>query len=58
VLPHAWLALICGVAGIDIPLAEPAPAPAWLGVDRSLGDMKVVINEVKNHLRGHWRCLG
>jgi len=57
VLPHSWLALICGLTGIDITLEEPETAPVWLGVDRSLGDIRSVIQDVKNHLRDYWRCL-
>ncbi len=57
VLPHSWLALICGLTGIDIALEEPEPAPAWLGVDRSMGDIKVVVIEVKNRLKEYWRSL-
>jgi len=57
VLPHCWLALISGLTGVDVPLEDPQPAPAWLGVDRSLGEVRGVIQEVKDHLRDHWRCL-
>ena len=57
VLPYAWLALICGVADINVTLDEPEPAPPWLNVDRFLTSIKLVIQDVKNHLKDHWQCL-
>ena len=57
VLPYAWLALICGVADINVTLDEPEPAPPWLGIDRVLVDIKVVIQDVKNTLKDYWQCL-
>ncbi|MFH1382217.1 MAG: histone deacetylase [Chloroflexota bacterium] len=57
VLPHAWLALICGLAGIDVPLRDPRPAPPWLNIDHSLTDVKIVIRDVKNYLKDYWNCL-
>ena len=57
VLPYSWLALIAGLTGIDVALEEPEPAPAWLGVDRSLGDIRIVIIEVENRLKDYWRSL-
>jgi len=57
VLPYCWMALICGLTGIDLELEEPEHAPAYLGVDRSMGEMKVVIQEVKNNLGSFWKCL-
>jgi len=57
VLPYAWLALICGVADINVTLDEPEPAPPWLNVDRFLISIKTVIQDVKNHLKDHWQCL-
>jgi acetoin utilization protein AcuC len=56
VLPHAWLALICGLNGLDAKLEEPEPATTWRG-DRSFGDINVVIRMVKDHLSEYWHCL-
>ena len=56
-LPYTWLALICGLAGIDITLDEPQSIPSWLGVDRFLVDIQTVIQDVKNHHKDHWQCL-
>ena len=57
VLPLSWLALIAGLTGIDVALEEPEPVSGLLGVDRSLGEMRVVILEVKNRLKDYWRSL-
>ena len=56
VLPHAWLALICGLTGIDAELEEPAPNATWRGA-RSFGDINAVIQMVKDHLKEYWQCL-
>ncbi|GAF97777.1 unnamed protein product, partial [marine sediment metagenome] len=40
VLPHAWLALICGLAGIDVELEEPEIASVWKSVDHSPDDIR------------------
>ena len=56
-LSCTWLALICGLAGIDITLDEPQSIPSWLGVDRFLIDIQTVIQDVKNHHKDHWHCL-
>jgi len=57
VLPYAWLALICGVADINVTLNEPEPAPPWLNVDRFLMSIKIVIKDARDHLKDHWQCL-
>jgi acetoin utilization protein AcuC len=63
VLPYAWLALVCGVSGIDNPLQQPESIdklekiPSWLGVDRFSIDIQAVINDVKNHLKDYWQCF-
>ncbi len=55
-LSPAWLALICGLTGIDIEIEEPEPVNGWLG-DRSLQSIHVVIQTVKDHLKDYWQCL-
>jgi acetoin utilization protein AcuC len=63
ILPYAWLAMVCGVGGIDNPVQLPESVdkleriPSWFGVDRFPVDILAVINDVKNHLRGYWQCL-
>jgi len=56
VLPHAWLALICGLTGIDAELEEPEPTAIWQS-DRSFGDISAVVRIVKDHLEEYWQCL-
>ena len=63
VLRYAWLALVCGVSGIDNPVQQPdsidelEKIPSWLGVDRFPADILAVVNDVKNHLKDYWRCF-
>jgi acetoin utilization protein AcuC len=63
ILPYAWMAMICGVTGIDNPVHQPESIdqlekiPSWMGVDRFSVDILEVINDVKNHLKDYWRCL-
>ena len=57
VLPYAWLALICGVSGVDVELEEPFPFPTWLSRDYGLKEVEKVIQEVKATLRDYWGCF-
>ncbi len=63
VLPYAWLAMVCGVSGIDNPLQQPESIdklekiPSWLGVDRFSIDIQAVINDVKHYLKDYWQCF-
>ena len=57
VLPYAWLALICGLAGIETRIEEPqGPAPGFKG-DPSLSEIEHVIAEVKRYHKDYWKCL-
>jgi len=57
VLPYAWLALISGLAGIELEMDEPEPVPPRFGADSSLSQTERVVEEVKSQLRDYWRCL-
>jgi len=57
VLPYAWLALISGLAGIELEVAEPEPVPERLGTDSSLAATEGVLAEVSRQLKDHWSCL-
>ena len=57
VLPYAWLALILGLAGIELEVAEPEPVPERLGTDSSLAATEGVLAEVSQQLKDHWSCL-
>jgi acetoin utilization protein AcuC len=56
ILSPAWLALICGLTGINIEIEEPEPVTGWSG-GRSPVDINLVIQTVKDHLKEYWRCL-
>ncbi len=57
ILPHAWLALIYGLAGIDLPLEEPQPVPDRLSAYSSPAAIEKVIEEVRKQLKDYWKCL-
>lgn len=63
VLPYSWLALVCGVGGIDFPLQQPEEIdklekiPSWLGVDRFPIDILSVIADVKRYHKNYWQCF-
>jgi len=57
VLPYAWLALICGLAGIDLQVEEPEPMPQRYMSEFAFAETEAVVKEVKNNLKDHWACL-
>lgn len=57
VLPYAWLALISGLAGIELSLAEPEQVSQRFSDDSALAETETVVGEVKQHLKGYWDCL-
>jgi acetoin utilization protein AcuC len=57
VLPHAWLALISGLAGIELEIEEPEPVPQRFKTDLALAETKKVVGEVESHLKDYWKCL-
>jgi len=57
VLPYAWLALISGLAGIELEIEEPEPIPQRFSTDSSLAETEKVIEEVKRQLKDYWTCL-
>jgi acetoin utilization protein AcuC len=57
VLPQSWLGLIAGLADIDVDIEEPSPVPAWMGVDRSLDETRIIIQDVKRYLKDYWTSL-
>jgi len=58
ILPYAWLALISGAAGFEIPVAEPLNIPQRFRQDASLTETKTVLADVRKNLRDIWQCLG
>jgi len=57
VLPYGWLALISGLAGIDIKIEEPEPVPLRFATDSSLSQTQKVVEEVRGYLKEYWACL-
>jgi acetoin utilization protein AcuC len=57
VLPHAWLALISGLAGFQVPMEEPVPIPQRLQKGLRLEETKRVIAQIKNNVRQYWQCF-
>jgi len=57
VLPYAWLALITGLAGIEIKIDEPEPISPRFGSDLSFSQTERVVEEVKNTLKDYWKSL-
>jgi len=55
VLPYGWLALIAGLAGLDVDIQEPFVFS--LKRDYRLEETKKVVEEVKANLKGFWRCF-
>ena len=56
-MPYAWLALICGLADLEIPIEEPHPRSGRHLEDTAVGATERVIDEVKSHLSPYWACL-
>jgi acetoin utilization protein AcuC len=57
ILPHAWLALISGLADFPVPLEEPVHIPAQRGREAAYGETKGMIREVKKMLKDYWSCM-
>jgi acetoin utilization protein AcuC len=57
VLPYAWLALIFGLAGIELPIEEIDPIPPQFKDDFTFGETERVVDEVRNNLKDYWTCL-
>ena len=57
ILPYGWLALISGLAGIELETQEPEPIPQRFSMDSSLVQTEMVIKEVRNQLADYWKCL-
>ena len=57
VLPYAWLALICGLAGIALQIKEPDPVPQRHLSKFAFDETEAVIYEVRKNLKDYWACL-
>jgi len=57
VLLYGWLALISGLAGIELTIEEPVPIPQRLTTDSVYAQTERVIEEVRRQLKDNWSCL-
>jgi acetoin utilization protein AcuC len=57
VLPYAWLAMIAGIAGIDLEIEEPVPVPEHLASDPVQDETQKSIDEVLSYIKYYWRSL-
>jgi acetoin utilization protein AcuC len=57
ILPHAWLALIAGLTGLELVIEEPEPVPAMYRTDVAVRATEQVVRAVKDELRDYWRCF-
>jgi acetoin utilization protein AcuC len=57
VLPYAWLALICGLAGIGLQIEEPEPVPPRLRAGVAFEATEKIVEEVRDNLKEYWACL-
>lgn len=56
ILPFAWLALIAGVAGLDLHVEDPEPVPEMYRTDAAVPATAEVVQAVKAELTAYWRC--
>ncbi len=57
VLPHAWLALVSGLAGWRLSVEEPEQVPQRFVTDVALAQTQRIIEEVKEKLGPFWTCF-
>lgn len=57
-LPYAWLALISGLAGLEITMEEREPIAERYRRDLASKDTEKVVRGVKEELRDYWTCFG
>ena len=57
VLLPGWLALVSGLAGIELGIEEPEPVPPRFSTDPAFAETEKVVEEVKRQLKDYWRCL-
>ena len=57
VLPYAWLALLSGLAGIELEVEEPWIISQQIKTDPSFAETERVVKEVKHQLKEYWACL-
>jgi acetoin utilization protein AcuC len=57
ILPYAWLALIAGLGGIELPVEEPEHISERYMKDWAVHTTEKVVREVKAQLKEYWSCF-
>jgi len=57
ILPHAWFALLAGLADFSVPIEEPGHIPIHHRGGSPFNETKEMIRELKKTLKGYWTCL-
>jgi acetoin utilization deacetylase AcuC-like enzyme len=57
ILPHAWLALIAGLTGLELSIEEPEPVTTMYRTDVAVRATEQVVRAVKDELQAYWRCF-
>lgn len=57
VLPHSWMALLSGLANLEITIEEPVTVPQSVREEPLLGETEKLIKELKGKLKNYWRCF-
>lgn len=57
ILPHAWLALLAGLADFSVPIEEPGHIPTHHRGGSPFNETKEMIRELKKTLKDYWTCL-
>jgi acetoin utilization protein AcuC len=57
VLPYAWMALICGLAGIPLQIEEPDLVSQGRLSEFAFAETESVVYDVMKNLRDYWSCL-
>jgi acetoin utilization protein AcuC len=57
VLPYSWLALLSGLAGIELKIEEPWIIAQQIKTDPAFAETEQVVKEVKHHLKDYWARL-
>jgi acetoin utilization protein AcuC len=57
VLPYAWLSLVCGLAGFDVPVEEPFAKQARYTEASTVGATDRMIDQLRINLAPYWSCM-
>ena len=57
VLPHAWLSMLCGLAGYDVTIEEPKPKPRSTMETGTVEATRKMIGQLRAQLAPYWSCM-